>query len=116
MTDIKIRREELGLDQRDIAEACGVAISTVSRWESGDIENMKRSYIVALAKALKVSPLDILDDEDSDDYIDYPPEVNLGMISESDYQFILDWQNMSDDMKQKIDDYYQFLKSKEGGK
>ena len=34
----------------------GVSEATISRWESGDIANMRRDKIVLLSKALKVSP------------------------------------------------------------
>lgn len=53
---IKQRRIELGYTLKDISEKVGVEPSTVSRWESGDIANMKRDKIHALAKALRLSP------------------------------------------------------------
>lgn len=53
---IKTRRIELGITQAQLAAAVGVSEATVSRWESGDISNMKRSRIAALAKALQISP------------------------------------------------------------
>ena len=39
-----------------MANAVGVSEATVSRWESGDIANMKRSRIASLASVLKMSP------------------------------------------------------------
>lgn len=54
--DIKQRRIELGLTMADVAQSVGVSEATISRWESGDIANMKRDKIVSLAKALHVSP------------------------------------------------------------
>ena len=53
---LKNRRTELGLTQLDVANAVGVSEATVSRWESGDIANMKRSRIASLASVLKISP------------------------------------------------------------
>lgn len=53
---LKNRRTELGLTQLDVANAVGVSEATVSRWESGDIANMKRSRIASLASVLKMSP------------------------------------------------------------
>lgn len=50
------RRKEIGLTQREVAEAVGVAEATVSRWESGEIANMRRDKIAALAKVLHCSP------------------------------------------------------------
>lgn len=40
----------------------------VSRWESGDIDNMRRDKIAGLANALKVSPLLIMGIEDPEQY------------------------------------------------
>lgn len=53
---IKSRRMELGYSMRDIAQRVGVSEATVSRWESGDIANMKRDKIKKLADALLISP------------------------------------------------------------
>lgn len=65
---LRKRREELSLTQRQIANEVGVTESTVSRWESGDIDNMRRDKIARLANALKVSPLLIMGIENSEQY------------------------------------------------
>ena len=70
---IKNRRKELGLTLLDIANACGVSEATVSRWESGDIANMKRSRIAQLANVLKISPSMLIHD-------DYDVQTNLNPI------------------------------------
>ena len=57
---LKNRRESLGLSQGELAAKIGVNVSTISRWESGDIENMKRDKIVKLAQALNISPAVIM--------------------------------------------------------
>lgn len=51
------RRTELGLTLEDIGNATGVGKSTVKKWETGFISNMRRDRINALAKILKVSPI-----------------------------------------------------------
>lgn len=50
------RRIELGLTYEELGEMVGVGKSTVRKWETGMIENMRRDSIVALAKALNISP------------------------------------------------------------
>ena len=60
---IKNRRIELGLTMKQVAEAVGVSESAVSRWESGDVDNMRRDRIAQLAKILRVSPLYIVFEE-----------------------------------------------------
>lgn len=65
--DLKERREELKLSQEEVAHAIGVTKATVSKWEKGDIANMKRDKISQLSKILKVSPLTILGMEEVTD-------------------------------------------------
>ncbi len=49
------RRKELGLTLEQLGSAVGVSKSTVKKWESGAISNMRRDKIPLLAKALDVS-------------------------------------------------------------
>lgn len=63
--DIKSRRIELNLTMKEVAEYVGVSEATISRWESGNIAEMKRSRIKALAEILHVSPLEVIGDDPS---------------------------------------------------
>ncbi len=60
LLNIAERRKELGLTLDELGRMVGVSKSTVKKWESGYIKNMRRDKIVLLAKALQVSPMDIL--------------------------------------------------------
>ena len=53
---IKQRRTELDMTQGDIASQISVAISTVQRYEKGQIEKIKLPVVEAIARALKVDP------------------------------------------------------------
>lgn len=77
---LKNRRLELGLTLKDIADQVGVTVPTISRWESGDIANMKRDKIVSYAKALNVSPTVIMGWE-------APEQQNPEAIQTLDYLF-----------------------------
>lgn len=57
---IRKRREELNLTYEQLGNMIGVGKSTVRKWETGMIENMRRDNIVALAKALSISPAIIM--------------------------------------------------------
>ena len=63
---LRKRREELSLTQRQVANHVGVTEAAVSRWESGEIANMRRDKIVNLADILKVSPMLIMGAEEFD--------------------------------------------------
>lgn len=54
---IRDKRIEYGLTMKEVAQRVGVSEGTISRWESGEINNMKRSSMAALSKELNISPL-----------------------------------------------------------
>lgn len=66
---LKDRRLKLGLTLDEVGKMVGVSKSTVMKWETGYIENMRRDKIALLAKALKVSPLWVMGIEE----LDYSP-------------------------------------------
>lgn len=53
---IKELRQAKGLTLEQVANVVGVGKSTVRKWETGMIANMKRDKIAALAKALGTTP------------------------------------------------------------
>lgn len=63
---IKNRRIELNMTMKEVADKVGVSEGTVSRWESGDIANMRRDKIMALAKVLDLSPNVIMEWDDTE--------------------------------------------------
>lgn len=52
---IKRRRLELDLTLKQVAKALGVSEGTVSRYESGEIQNMGIDKIEALSRVLRCS-------------------------------------------------------------
>jgi transcriptional regulator with XRE-family HTH domain len=57
---LKQRRKELKMTMLEVSKKVNVSEATISRWESGDIANMKRDKIALLAKALQVTPAYIM--------------------------------------------------------
>lgn len=53
---IKELRQERGLTLEQVAKVVGVGKSTVRKWETGMIANMKRDKIASLALALGTTP------------------------------------------------------------
>ncbi|MBQ2931304.1 MAG: helix-turn-helix transcriptional regulator [Clostridia bacterium] len=76
--DINTKRKELGLTLEEIAKYVGVSKSTVKKWESGYIKNMRRDKIKKLAAILDVSPIDILQ---SGDAYPTPEPVNVQLTA-----------------------------------
>ncbi|MEB5793930.1 LexA family protein [Staphylococcus hominis] len=83
---LKERRKELGLTLEQVGEIVGVGKSTVRKWETGDIENMKRDKIAKLAKALKVSPAFVMgfdeDEEEKENNIQTLPVKEIPIVSQ----------------------------------
>lgn len=61
---IKTRRIELGLTLEEVAEKMGVSAPTIQRYESGEIQNMRRDKVKKLADALNLSPSYLMGWED----------------------------------------------------
>lgn len=53
---IKERRLELGLTLKELANRVGASEATISRWESGEIKNMRMSALAALSRELRMTP------------------------------------------------------------
>ncbi|NOW92349.1 transcriptional regulator with XRE-family HTH domain [Clostridium beijerinckii] len=63
--NIKEKRESLGLTQQEVAEMCGISLSSYQKYESGvnKIENAKYSVVLALARTLQVYSQELLSEQ-----------------------------------------------------
>lgn len=73
---LKSRRQELNLTMKEVATSVGVNEGTISRWESGNIANMKKDKIMALAKALQISPAVIMGWDDGSTILPAYPNIH----------------------------------------
>ena len=64
---IKELRKEKGLTLEQVAGVVGVGKSTVRKWETGMIANMRRDKIASLAKALGTTPEYLMGWEEKED-------------------------------------------------
>ncbi len=62
---IKNLRTQRGLTQEELGKIIGVQKSAIRKYESGMVENMKRSSIVKLAKYFNVTPSFLLGYEEN---------------------------------------------------
>ena len=80
----KIRelRKEKGLTLEQVATIVGVGKSTVRKWETGMIANMRRDKIAALAKALGTTPIYLMGWEEEQKKNDIQADIILRMRSD----------------------------------
>lgn len=100
---IKNRRLELGLTLEEVAKAAGVSAPTILRYENGDIKNVRKDKIKALADALQLTPTYLMDWNENPEIkrsFDYYMEMQLHLLG---YKIIYD-----------EEDAYIVLKGKEG--
>jgi len=98
---IKQRRLELGMTLEEVADIVGVTRSTVRKWETGMIENMRRDKIALLARALNVSPLFVMgNDLEQKDYV---PETIAAHFAGEEFT--------QDDLED-ISDFIEYVKAK----
>ena len=81
---------------KQVAEAVGVSEATVSRWESGQIANMRRDRISTYAKVLQVRPTFIMTGE-----IDSPETQKAPTLNKKDER----------DIKKKMDEMLEIFDS-----
>ena len=84
---IKIRqlRMERDMTLEQVAVIVGVGKSTVRKWETGMIANMKRDKISSLAKALNTTPAYLLGWEEEQKKNDIQADIVLRMRADSDF-------------------------------
>ncbi|MBQ7215762.1 MAG: helix-turn-helix transcriptional regulator [Synergistaceae bacterium] len=62
--NLRLHRKKAGFTQIELAEKLGVSIATLRRWESGETAPTG-TRIIELANLLKVSPDEIINDNDN---------------------------------------------------
>ena len=95
---IKDLRAQLGLTLEQVADQVGVGKSTVRKWETGMISNMRRDKIADLAKALHTTPSYLMgwDDEEP------AKEPEHDILDDIDIAFYGDYKELTDDDKETI--------------
>lgn len=104
---IRKRREELELTYEQLGNMIGVGKSTVRKWETGMIENMRRDNIVSLAKALNISPAILMGWEDTS-----KEEQNIDLSAE-ETTLLESFNKLDLEDKNKVIDYTKLLSSQD---
>ena len=74
---LKQLRQDRGLTLEQVAEVVGVGKSTVRKWETGMIANMRRDKIADLAKALGTTPAYLMGWKEEEDKKDSPNDLPI---------------------------------------
>jgi repressor LexA len=77
-TRIKELRQKRGMTLEQVAQVVGVGKSTVRKWETGMIANMKRDKIASLAKALGTTPAYLMGWKEKNPFEDKPKDLSEG--------------------------------------
>ena len=93
---IQLLRKKKGLTLEQVADVVGVGKSTVRKWETGMIANMKRDKIADLAKALGTTPAYLMG---WDEKKDSPTELQL---SEGEKMLIDLFRQVPEDKQQLV--------------
>lgn len=73
-------RKKHNLTLEQVAEVVGVGKSTVRKWETGMIVNMRRDKIALIAKALHTTPADLMGWEEAESPSPEEPELSEGEL------------------------------------
>ena len=87
---IKELRKEKGLTLEQVGNIVGVGKSTVRKWETGMIANMKRDKIAALAKALDTSPSYLMGWQEEQKKNDIQADIILRMRTDTDFMSVVE--------------------------
>lgn len=96
---IKELRQAKGLTLEQVATVVGVGKSTVRKWETGMIANMKRDKIADLAKALGTTPAYLMGWEDEENQKPSPTETSL---SEGEEMWLQLYHRLSEETREQL--------------
>lgn len=109
---LKQRRLELGMTLNDVAQRVGVNNSTISRWESGDIKDMKRNAILKYAEALQISPAIIMGWEDPEEIQDIKEQLKDSYLTKDEQELLEAFRALGGDRQARLLAYAYLLNEK----
>lgn len=99
---IKRLRNEKGLTQEELGNLVGVKRAAVNKWESGMVQNLKRTTIKRLSDIFEVSPASFIDDCAEPSNISALPTTEL---SDREKNLIADYRQLNEAGQDKVDEY-----------
>lgn len=108
---IKEAREECNITRKELAEKISVAASTITRYESGQIESPKIPVLDSIARALNVNPMWISGKSDfkrTENMIEDWADIPESSISSREKNLINRYRALPDSTKDEIDGYVDY--------
>ena len=87
---IKELRKAKNMTLEDVGKIVGVGKSTVRKWETGMIENMRRDKIAALARALDTTPAYLMGWEEVQKKNDIQADIILKMRTDTTFMSVVE--------------------------
>lgn len=114
---ISLVREEQGLTRKELSEKIHVAASTITRYERGEIGNVKLPVLSAIANALSVNPLWLTGESEYRNVSDMKKSWNDSFtISDAEKEMIKKYRQLPPAGKAAVDavldSQYEFVKPK----
>ena len=105
-------RKSKNMTLEDVGKIVGVGKSTVRKWETGMIENMRRDKIAALARALDTTPAYLMGWEEEQKKNDIQADIILRMRTDNDFMSAVEaLYNLDQDKLQSVNQMlHTFLK------
>lgn len=105
---IKQLRLDRGLTLEEVGQLVGVGKSTVRKWETGAIANMRRDKIAKLADALGIDPMDIINMYEHDDPAVVSP-LPAPALTDPEQRLLDNYRDLNDAGRDKLMDYAEDL-------
>lgn len=105
---IKEKRKERGLTLQNVADHLGISKMTVSKWENGQIQNIRRDNLIPLCSLLGLSPVQLIDSVEVEQAI----TIN-GFKTQVNY-LLHQTKDLSDSEKNLIKDYVNLICTNKG--
>ena len=109
---IKQLRIASGLTQEELGKLLGVKRAAVNKWESGMVQNLKRTTIQKLADVFQVSPASFIDGLPTDDesliLVNNSQQGDNNLTSQ-EKTLLSNYRQLNPDGQKKVDDYVEDL-------
>ena len=104
---VKVKREEKGLTQVELAKAAGLTQATISRIESGEVTQLMSENLKGLAQALGLTVDFLIGRRDR-------MEMNEAIAADETAKVIFrGYENLSEDRRKQLKDFVEYLLSRD---